>query len=85
MLEGSGLRALRICPRAGFGPFFQLAREKLAANQPILTDPQIRELDQLKESTNRFHHNMNRSSDTERFNDGELVGFVTRALAFVFA
>jgi hypothetical protein len=51
--------------------------------QQILSSTDIRELRDLLEYANRFHHDTNPALQTETINDGELHGFVTRALAFV--
>ncbi len=40
------------------------------------------ELHDLVEYGNRFHHDTNPAYQTEVINDGELQGFVGRALAF---
>jgi hypothetical protein len=41
-----------------------------------------RELDDILTYANKFHHETNMAYQTEVVNDGELVGFVHRTLAF---
>lgn len=67
------------------GQVVQVARDKLAAKQPILSEEQIKELAQLIEYANQFHHNTNPAWDTQHINDGELRGFVGQTLTFVAA
>jgi hypothetical protein len=50
--------------------------------QAILSQQDVQELCDLIEYANRFHHDTNPAWETETINDGELGGFVGRALKF---
>lgn len=65
------------------GPFRGLARQRLAANQPIISANDLQELDDLTEYANRFHHDTNQAWETEVVNETQLHGFVQRTLNFV--
>ena len=63
------------CPRdfrpgTLLGPFLNTCRQRLGAPQQIL------------DYANRFHHDTNPAWETEAINDGELRGYVGRALSF---
>lgn len=72
-------------PGTLLGPFRQTATARKAAGKSILSDAKLAELGDLTEYANRFHHDTNPAWDTEHINDGELKGYVDRALAFVAA
>jgi wobble nucleotide-excising tRNase len=65
------------------GPFINLCTQRLGTAQQILDAQDTQELDDLVEYANRFHHDTNPAWETEAINDGELAGFVGRALSFV--
>lgn len=69
-------------PGTLLGPFRSACRHRLGTPQQILDDRTIQELDELVEHANRFHHDTNPAWETEAINDGELRGFVGRALRF---
>ena len=69
-------------PGTLLGTFRGLCDQRLASPQQILSQDDTRELDELIEYANRFHHDSNPSWETEGINDAELFGFVQRALAF---
>jgi len=50
--------------------------------EQILNEKQINELENIKEYADRFHHDTNTNWQTLSVNDGELRGFVRRALNF---
>ena len=65
------------------GPFVGECCDKLGRSDQILNEEAIRELDDLKEYGNRFHHDTNPAWMTEEINATELLGFVKRTLFFV--
>lgn len=69
-------------PGTLLGPFLNACRHRLRTPQQILDDRSTQELDELVEYANRFHHNTNPAWETEAINDGELRGFIDRALRF---
>lgn len=69
-------------PGTLLGPFLNLSRQRLGTPQEILSRSAIDELADLVEYANKFHHDTNEAWQTERINDGELQGFVRRALNF---
>lgn len=69
-------------PGTLLGPFRNICEQRLLAGQPILPHDELRELRDVVEYSNRFHHETNLAWETERINDGELRGFVERALRF---
>jgi wobble nucleotide-excising tRNase len=64
------------------GPFRGLCEQRVGTPQQILAQADINELRDLTEYSNRFHHDTNPAWQTERINDGELLNFVRRTLAF---
>ncbi|HXT00333.1 MAG TPA: AAA family ATPase [Elusimicrobiota bacterium] len=70
-------------PGTLLGPFRGLCDQRVGGAQQILDQANIDELRDLVEYANRFHHDTNPAWQTQAINDGELVGFVNRALAFV--
>jgi wobble nucleotide-excising tRNase len=64
------------------GHFLNVAEQRVASPQQILDQQSIQELGDLIEYANKFHHDTNTAWETEQINDGELQGFVRRALDF---
>ena len=69
-------------PATLIGPFRDLCRQRVGTQQEILSQELVTELHDLVEYANRFHHDTNPAYQTEIINDGELQGFVRRALMF---
>ena len=61
------------------GPFISLCEHRVGTAQEILDAQSIQELRDLNEYARRYHH---QGWETEPINDGELRGFVDRALRF---
>jgi hypothetical protein len=72
-------------PGTRLGAFTDRARQSQSGLVPILAPDTLRELEQMKEYANRFHHDTNPAWDQEvaNINEGQLLGFVRRVLAFV--
>jgi len=64
------------------GKFVNLCRQHIGGKDQILDAQRTQELDDILSYANKFHHETNRAYETEAVNDGELVGFVQRTLAF---
>ncbi len=64
------------------GQFRDKCRRNVGTPQQILDAALVNELHDLTEYANRFHHDTNTAEATEIINDGELTGFVDRALKF---
>ncbi len=69
-------------PETLLGPFIGLCRQRVGTADQILSEPDIDELDALKDYGNRFHHDSNAAWQTAVINDQELTGFCRRTLAF---
>lgn len=69
-------------PETLLGPFLGLCRQRVGHPDAILDQKAIRELGELMEYANRFHHDTNAAWETEMINDAELRSFVKLALAF---
>jgi wobble nucleotide-excising tRNase len=69
-------------PGTLLGPFRNLCSQRVGTPQQILDAQATQELRDLIEYANRFHHDTNAAWETEAINDGELQGFVARALSF---
>lgn len=69
-------------PGTLLGPFLGLSRQRVGQADEILGQEAIRELGELVEYANRFHHGPNPASETEVISDAELRNFVERTLAF---
>lgn len=69
-------------PGTLLGPFHRLCAERVGSDQEILSGEVTRELGEIKEYANRFHHDTNPAWETEMINNGELRGFVERVLNF---
>jgi wobble nucleotide-excising tRNase len=70
-------------PGALLGPFLGVCAQRVGSPGEILRSEDIRTLREIVEFANRFHHDTNPAWETETINDGELRGFMERALAFV--
>ncbi|MGH7075583.1 MAG: AAA family ATPase [Stellaceae bacterium] len=64
------------------GPFVNLCRQRIGKRDQILDALRTQDLEDILIYANKFHHDTNRAYETEAVNDGELVGFVRRTLAF---
>ena len=64
------------------GEFVNRCRQRQGTADPILNESRIGRLDKLVKYANRFHHDTNRSWQTELINDQELLGFVQGTLHF---
>jgi wobble nucleotide-excising tRNase len=69
-------------PGTLLGPFLNVCEQRCGADEEILNHHAVDELRALVEYANRFHHDTNPAWETETINDGELRGFVERALGF---
>jgi hypothetical protein len=69
-------------PGSLLGQFRDKCRRQIGTPQEILSALLVTELHDLTEYANRFHHDTNPAYATELINDGELTGFVARALKF---
>jgi wobble nucleotide-excising tRNase len=69
-------------PGTLLGPFLGRCRQRVGQPNEILRQDATRELGELTEYANRFHHDTNPAWETEVINDAELRSFVQRALAF---
>lgn len=70
-------------PGTLLGPFRNLCSQRTGTPQEILDAQATLELRDLVEYANKFHHDTNAAWETEAINDGELSGYVRRALGFV--
>lgn len=69
-------------PGTLLGPFRGVCEQRVGTAQEILNQADIVELSELTDYANRFHHDTNPAWQTANINDGELLGFVQRTLAF---
>lgn len=69
-------------PGALLGRFLGVCRQRLGQTCEVLDAAATRELCELVEYANRFHHDTNPAWETEAISDAELRSFVERALAF---
>jgi len=69
-------------PGMMLGNFIHLCKQNMNTQEQILNEKQINELENIKEYADRFHHDTNPNWQTLSVNDGELRGFVRRALNF---
>lgn len=69
-------------PGTLLGHFRERCRQRVGTPQEILGQQPLQELHDLVEYANKFHHDTNPAYQTEVINDGELRGFVDRALVF---
>jgi wobble nucleotide-excising tRNase len=70
-------------PGTLLGPFRNACQQHLGTPNQILDQSSLRELGEIVEYANRFHHDTNPAWETEAINDQELRGFVERTLRFV--
>ena len=64
------------------GKFVNLCQQRVGKEDQILDAQRTHELDNVLAYANKFHHDTNKAYETEAVNDGELLGFVQRTLAF---
>jgi hypothetical protein len=64
------------------GQFADLARQRVNTPQAILGPKDTPEIRALLDFANRYHHDENPAYQVEAINDGELLDFVKRTLAF---
>ena len=69
-------------PGGMLGKFMNLCQQRTGASDQILDAVRTQDLDDILAYANRFHHDTNLANETEVVNDGQLVGFVKRVLAF---
>jgi wobble nucleotide-excising tRNase len=69
-------------PGTLLGPFRNLCEQRIGTSAEILDEADTRELCNLVEYANRFHHDTNSAWETERINDSELLDFVNRTYFF---
>jgi wobble nucleotide-excising tRNase len=69
-------------PGTLLGPFLNLCRERYGLVGEVLNHQLMSDLGDLVEYSNRYHHDTNPAWQTEAINDGELTGYVGRALTF---
>ena len=69
-------------PGDTLGKFIDLCRRRFGTLNQILDEHRTQELDNIVHYANRFHHETNRAYETEEVNDGQLVDFTKRTLAF---
>ena len=65
------------------GPFVNLCQQRVGKSDQILDATRTQELGDILAYANRFHHDTNRAYETEVVNDGQLLDFVKRTLAFL--
>jgi hypothetical protein len=75
--------AIRPVLEALSGPFINICRQRIGTADQVLDYARTQELDNLLEYANKFHHDTNMAWETEVVNDGLLVEFVKRTLAFL--
>ncbi len=63
--------------------FRNRARAAMQGGTPIISANKFKELDEIVEFSNQFHHDTNLAADTVTINNTELQQYVTRTLAFV--
>lgn len=73
----------RFPPGTLLGPFRNACQQALGTPNQTLTQDSLRELGEIVEYANRFHHDTNPAWEIEAINDQELRGFVHRTLRFV--
>lgn len=70
-------------PGTLLGPFLNRCQQRTHQPEEILDEDTVRELQELVEYANLFHHDTNPAWETAAINDTELRGFVRRVLDFV--
>ena len=69
-------------PGTLLGSFRNLCEQRIRTSDEILNEADTRELCNLVEYANKFHHDTNPAWETERINDRELFDFVDRTFKF---
>jgi len=69
-------------PGTLLGPFLNRCEQRLGTSDELLDNTDTRELGDLIEYANRFHHDTNPAWTSEHVNDAEVLGFVQRTLSF---
>ena len=69
-------------PGTLLGPFRGLCQQRVGTPEEILSAGDIRELEELTQYANLFHHDTNAAYHTVHISDAELTGFARRTLAF---
>jgi wobble nucleotide-excising tRNase len=69
-------------PGTLLGSFLAICEQRVSTAQEILSNLDLQELRNLIEYANIFHHDTNPAWETELINDGQLRGFVDRAIRF---
>jgi hypothetical protein len=69
-------------PGTLLGPFRNLCEQRVGTVNEILNQADIVELRHLTDYGNQFHHDSNPAHRTQPINDGELLDFARRTLAF---
>jgi wobble nucleotide-excising tRNase len=64
------------------GKFVNLCQQRVGKAEQILDSSRVQELNDILVYANRFHHDTNKAYATETVNDGELLDFVRRTLAW---
>jgi wobble nucleotide-excising tRNase len=64
------------------GKFVNLCQQRIGKPDQVLDAGRTQELDDILAYANRFHHDTNRAYETEVVNDGQLLDFVKRTLAW---
>ena len=64
------------------GTFVNLSKQRAGKPDQIIDTTRAQELEDILRYANKFHHDTNRAYETEAVNDGELLVFVKRALAW---
>jgi wobble nucleotide-excising tRNase len=72
----------RFPPSMLLGPFIGFCEPRVGTPDEILSRQDVNELRDLLEYANTFHHDTNAAWETELINDGQLVQFCGRTLAF---
>lgn len=70
-------------PGTLLGPFRNHCRQHLGRGTEVFNQSSLQELEEIIEYANRFHHDTNPAWETETINDGELRGYVERAMRLV--
>lgn len=69
-------------PGTLLGNFLNVCQQRYGLVGQVLNHQDMSELRDLVEYSNRYHHDTNPAWETEAINDGELSGYVGRALVF---
>lgn len=70
-------------PGTLLGPFHNICQQRLNTPQPLLNEPDTRELRAILDYANLFHHDTNPTWQTEIINDQQLTNFAQRTLSFI--